>query len=153
MDAQTYKNTLKRFASGVTVLSWRNGEQVQGITVSAFSALSLDPPLVLFCITKTAFVYPELTLGKRLAINILAENQVDMAYQFAGANRENLANKINEEALLHGTHAGLVVEISEILDGGDHSIFIAKCLSATVNEALPPLIYYNGKLGEIKAVQ
>lgn len=147
-----FKNTLKRFASGVTVLSWRDEQQqIQGITVSAFSSLSLNPPLVLFCINQSAFVFPQLTVGKKLAVNIMAQGQSALVYQFAGANRDGLESVLDEtnpEAVpyLHGAHAHLAVQIEQAVPGGDHDIFIARVLHTVHDADNTPMIYHNGKL-------
>ena len=152
INATDYKNTLKRFASGVTVLSWHDENQnIQGITVSAFSALSLEPPLVLFCINQSAFVFPQLTRGKELAINIMAQGQSTLVYQFAGANREGLEQAIDENNPYHvpylqGAHAHLTVRIEEQWQGGDHDIFVARVLHTLHEADNAPMIYHNGKL-------
>lgn len=151
LSSEEYKNTLKYFASGVTVLSWRDSEQkIQGITVSAFSALSLQPPLVLFCINQGAYVYKELITRTHLAINILAANQQQAAYQFAGSNRENLEAQICENnphqlPYLRDALANLSVRLTRRIAGGDHDIFIAELLHSHVNPARAPLIYHNGQ--------
>lgn len=150
MDAQSYKNTMKCFASGVTVLNWREDSGfIQGITVSAFSSLSLAPPLVLFCITHHAYVRPQLQLGKRLAINILRRGQKDIAYRFAGSDRsdlEALFAEDNPETLpyLQQAHASMSVVIEEVVRGGDHDVFFARVLHSTVDAEAPPLLYHRG---------
>lgn len=151
LNSEEYKNTLKCFASGVTVLSWRDDKKnIQGITVSAFSALSLNPPLVLFCIDQGAYIYQELITRQHLAINILAENQKNTAYQFAGGNRENLEDKIcenNPHALpyLQDALANLSVRLTQRIAGGDHDIFIAELLHSRIYPERAPLIYHNGQ--------
>src|SRR5215211_1655668 len=71
-----FRSVMSRFASGVTVVTVKAKEsRPQGITVSAFSSLSLDPPLVLVCIDKRASVHDLLSEGSHFAVNILAADQ------------------------------------------------------------------------------
>ncbi len=151
IDAQTFKDSMKLFASGVTILTWQEEDGVQGITVSAFSSLSLNPPLVLFCIAHSAYVHSHLDLQKNLCINILAEGQSELAYQFAGANRENLEELLDYEnsenqPMLKNAQANLLVHIRERITQGDHDIFIAEVQQSKRFPERKPLLYHNSRI-------
>ncbi|MDO5090211.1 MAG: flavin reductase family protein [Cardiobacteriaceae bacterium] len=147
-----FKASLALFASGVTVITWNDDKhKVQGITVSAFSSLSLDPPLVLFCIGKNAYVHDMMRQQSHLAVNILAAGQTDLAWRFAGADRDNLDAHIhrdNPHALpyLNDALCNLSVAVRDILPGGDHSIFIAEVLDSARSPERKPLLYHNSTL-------
>ena len=151
IDEQSFKNAMRLFASGVTVLTWKEGQQVQGITVSAFSALSLDPPLVLFCIDHGAYVYPLLGRREVVVINILAAGQKNLAYQFAGAERDGLDDDLlygngAGEAMLANAQANLLVSIRDRISRGDHDIFIAAVDETYLYPERRPLLYHNGQM-------
>ncbi|SUO93353.1 flavin reductase family protein [Suttonella ornithocola] len=152
IDAHEFKAAMRLFASGITVLTWKGADTpVQGITVSAFSSLSLHPPLVLFCIDQDAYIYPELCEQKTLIINILAEGQTDLAYQFASGDRSQLEEHLstaNNAALpmLKNAQANLVVNIVNRLAQGDHDIFIAEIQESHIYPERGPLLYYNSRI-------
>ena len=79
-----FRSALGRFASGVTVVTTKTkDDKPSGITVSAFSSVSLEPPLILVCIDKRASVHDLLEKGKYFAVNILAEDQEILSRRFA----------------------------------------------------------------------
>ena len=75
IDPDTYRSILGRFASGVTVLTARHDDTDVGMTVSSFCSLSLQPPLVLACVDKTADLHNLLSRGQRVVFNILSASQ------------------------------------------------------------------------------
>lgn len=151
IDAQSFKNAMRLFASGITVITWKEELQVQGITVSAFSSLSLNPPLVLFCIDHGAYVHPLLCARAFVVINILSAEQEKLAYQFAGADRSGLDPHIiytndKSEAMLADAQANLLVKIRDRIRQGDHDIFIATVDETRLNPERRPLLYHNGRM-------
>src|SRR5205814_10426112 len=83
IDKEAFRSALGSFISGVTVVTTRDDSRPHGLTVSAFSSLSLDPPLVLICIDKKTASYGALTRSGAFAINILADDQENISRQFA----------------------------------------------------------------------
>lgn len=151
IDAQQFKQTMARFASGITALTWYEDENIQGITVSAFSSLSLNPPLVLFCIDHGAYVHPAISSIEHLCINILSADQTPLAYQFAGPNRTNLEQHIEHHGelnlpMIKDAHANLLVRITDCHRQGDHDIFIAEVLETTLPPDSEPLLYHDGSI-------
>lgn len=152
INADQFKAAMRQFASGITVLTWNAPDgSADGITVSAFSSLSLTPPLVLFCIDRGAYIYPELAKQEHLSINILAAEQTDIACRFAGADRSGLEQLIHfnngqNQAMLNGALANLLVKIRSRIEGGDHDIFIAEVHESTVHENRTPLLYHNSRI-------
>ena len=79
-----FRAVLGRFPSGVTVVTTKAADGTdQGMTVSAFSSLSLDPPLVLICIEKSASVHDALTTASGFIVNVLSAKQEQIARRFA----------------------------------------------------------------------
>ena len=84
IDPDLFRSVLGRFASSVTVLSARDAAgRDHGMTVSAFSSVSLDPPLVLVCIDRTASIFPTLQEIEWIGISILADHQESCSRRFA----------------------------------------------------------------------
>ena len=70
-----FKAALGRWATGVTILTTRAGDRVHGMTVSAFTEVSLDPPLVVVCAEKSSNTLPLIEEGRVFAVNVLARDQ------------------------------------------------------------------------------
>ena len=95
-----FRAALSRFASGVTVVTLKDGEgNMHGITVSAFSSVSLNPPLILVCIDNEAGSHPAFYEGKRFVVNILREEQIEHSNQFASQIPDKFFNIHHHEGL------------------------------------------------------
>ncbi|REJ75944.1 MAG: flavin reductase [Acidobacteria bacterium] len=145
---QEFRNALATFASGVTVVTASAGNQLYGLTVSAFCSVSLEPPLILVCIENAARCRDAFSKAGKIAINVLSEQQIDISARFA----TQLKNKFegieyglngNGTPLLSGTVATLECSICEEVEGGDHTIFVAEVERTTVNGG-SPLLYFKG---------
>ena len=154
IDAAQYKSTLGHFTTGVTVVTVSNSKGgIEGFTASAFSALSLDPPLVLVCLNYDSECYGPLRLEKRFAVHILAEHQNELAWAFANRDldKTDYADwQLNERGypVLNDALAVIECKLFKECEGGDHVIFIGEveALSITENPS-KPLLYYQGRLG------
>ncbi len=148
MDASQFRSLLGRFASGVTIVTARGTDGVHhGMTVSAFCSLSLEPPLVLMCIDKTATMFDLLTTGDSFTVNILASHQEEIARRFATAESDKFDGigyaPVDAGAALEDVLANAqCVRISSI-EAGDHTIVVGEVRSATVFEG-EPLLYFRG---------
>lgn len=148
IDASAFRNLLGRFVSGVTVVTAtdRHGEH-QGMTVSAFCSLSLNPPLVLMCIDKTATMFGVLTTCEQFTVNILSEHQEEIARRFAmteAAKFEGIGYSIvGEDAVLDDVLAYAQCSRVMSVEAGDHTIVIGEVRAATVHDGTP-LLYFRG---------
>jgi flavin reductase (DIM6/NTAB) family NADH-FMN oxidoreductase RutF len=152
IDPATFRSVLGRFATGVTVVTVRD-EQLDdhGMTVSAFCSLSLEPPLVLICIEKSASLHDVLATGNtasQFAVNILESRQEEIARRFAeehpdrfegvGFTRGATGAPIIEDCL------GVIeCEVQSRHAAGDHTIVIGAVIAAATSEGAP-LLYYRG---------
>lgn len=153
IDPKEFRNTLGRFATGVTVVTAKNGGLQRGMTANAFSSLSLDPPLVLVCVDHKANFLALVQETKKFAINFLAEDQRSASDWFAGKGRdaEDQFAGIPFEACengcprLAGAISVLECDTHEELPGGDHTILIGRVTRIhTEEEVRPPLLFYGG---------
>ncbi|HYL99796.1 MAG TPA: flavin reductase family protein [Blastocatellia bacterium] len=149
VEKDEFRTALGRFASGVTVITVRTADQQpHGMTVSAFSSLSLEPPLVLVCIDKNASLHPCLKEGDSFAVNILSEEQETVSRRFASREGDRFdgigyALGVLGSPLLEGAMAHLECKVKMVYPGGDHTIFVGEVEATTVAEGRP-LTYYRG---------
>ncbi|TXH38982.1 MAG: flavin reductase [Rhodospirillaceae bacterium] len=150
--ATEFRHALGHFATGVTVITAldENGS-LQGLTANAVSSVSLDPPLILACITYTARSFSVLERRRAFSLHILAEGQAQVAKDFASnAERSSIcAWKTTERGLplLSEFHVALECSIEQIYPGGDHGIVVARVHQIHHGDKdVGPLLYYKGKM-------
>ncbi len=150
-----FRDTLSYFASGVCVVTAvaDNGAPV-GITISAFTSLSLDPPLVLFCLGNKTKNLEAFTSGSAFAVNILAEEQAETSETFAGQNDDKFASVpfAGSESgcpLLLGCLASLECSPFATHDGGDHVIVVGKVDRVQKTAEGRPLLRYRGNYSRV----
>ncbi|MBM7632280.1 flavin reductase [Geomicrobium sediminis] len=157
MDQSVYKDVIGHFTSGVTVISTRHNDQDFGITASAVSSLSMEPPKLLVCVNKNTGTQHAISESQSFAVNILAEEQGDLALQFAKPKSNKFQNvQISDGRLnmpvLSDALAVLECEVDEEVNGGTHSVFLAKVIHASSNHG-DPLTYYRGQFGRFQNSQ
>ena len=154
LDSTAFRNALARFASGVTVVTTRDdtGRDV-GMTVSAFSSLSLAPPLILLCVDHAASVAPVLCVAERFAVNILAEDQEGHSRRFAEHEVDRFdgipfARGLHGLALLDGALGHLECHTVARHPGGDHTIIVGEVDRAETFDR-PPLLFFRSGYGRL----
>jgi len=142
------KDAYARWATGVTVVTARAGDHIHGMTVSAFTEVSLDPPLVLVCIDKTANTQSVIAEGGAFAVNILARDQESLAKRFACNEAEDCrfsdldcATGATGAPLLAGSVAILDCRLETTHEAGDHIIFIGEVVELHLSDGDPLLFY------------
>lgn len=142
-----FRNALSRFASGVSVVTSRHEDgRFQGITVSAFCSVSLDPPLVLICVEKTTASHVAIHVSKAFVVNVLSSGQVDVSERFASpiADRFDGVDHtlgIGDIPVLGGCLANLECRLIVSYETGDHTVFIGEVERSAVYEG-SPLLYF-----------
>jgi len=154
---QDFKLCLGSFATGVTVVTTIDASfEPQGVTVSSFSSLSLEPPMVAFNLGKESYLHSKLLNSDVFAINILSNKQASISRQFAahaGDKWSGIKYELGTHGcpILDGTLSYIECMTDNIYDGGDHSIITGKVVNLHVAEGVEPLLHYRGKyfsLGE-----
>lgn len=146
---EEFRRALSKFASGVTVVTLRDKDKKpHGITVSAFSSVSLDPPLILVCIEKNAVSHNAFHESERFVVNILSERQAEHSNQFASQIPDKFINIHHHEGLsgipvLKDSLVNLECKLVNTLDAGDHTIFIGEIENTHIGDG-KPLVYYAG---------
>ena len=144
------------FCSGVTVVTTVDGQgRKWGITVSAFSSLSMDPPLCLVCIDKRAGSLAALNQAKKFAVTVLSDKQDGLSNNFA-SRKDDKFSEVEHEAgpatgcpVFPGSLATMECEVTTVFDGGDHDIFVGKLVDVKVDAEAKPLLYWRGAYGDI----
>jgi 3-hydroxy-9,10-secoandrosta-1,3,5(10)-triene-9,17-dione monooxygenase reductase component len=146
-----------QFATGVTVITVQHGDHIHGMTANAFSSVSLDPPLVLFCVTRTARMARLVQEAAGFAINILAEHQQEVSRQFAGSRKDDPDRAVSLQRgpiapLIEGSMAAVSCTTEAIHDGGDHWIVVGRVVA--VHESLgsverDPLVFFRSRYHEL----
>lgn len=150
MDIKIFKAALSRWATGVTVITTRTpGGELAGFTASSFSSLSLEPPLVLFCLGDAAVSLPAFQAADGFAVHVLADNQKELSIRFAqqgGDKFDGLAYREGNRSvpLLQGCLAVLECRKVQVYSGGDHRVFLGEVETVHLNEGAP-LLYYRGE--------
>ncbi|HEY2041281.1 MAG TPA: flavin reductase family protein [Jatrophihabitans sp.] len=143
------REAVGRFATGVTVVTALDLQaKPVGCTVSAFSSLSLRPPLVLVCIDTRRFMHGPLTSGPGFAVNVLAADQRATALRFATPAADKFATTPHHPGrsgipLLDGALAHVQCDLHAVHEGGDHAIIVGR-VSDVRTTAGEPLLYAQG---------
>jgi flavin reductase (DIM6/NTAB) family NADH-FMN oxidoreductase RutF len=152
VDRAHYKSALRRWASGVTIVTTRCGERIFGMTASAFSSVSLDPPLVLVCIEKKAHTLPWIVESGVFAVNVLADDQHELANRFATEGNESVRfdglscrSGPTGSPWLQGTVAVLDCRVASAHEAGDHWIYVGEVEAAEVAAGREPLLYCDAR--------
>ncbi len=147
INSEDFRNAMSRFASGVTVVTTKdaNGD-LHGITVSAFSSVSLDPPLVLICIENSTGSVHALKRSEMFVVNVLSRDQIELSERFAAQITDKFTGvdldlNIDGIPVISNCLANLTCRVRNVYDGGDHTIFVGEVEKAEVAEG-DPIIYF-----------
>lgn len=148
-DPKEFRRALGRFATGVTIVTTRDAQgQAVGMTANSFNSVSLQPPMVLWSLAKSARSLPAFTQATHWNVHILANDQEALSNRFARAGEDKFAGLAldpgSEEApLLPGCSARFRCRVAFQYEGGDHVIFVGEVLGYEASER-PPLLYVTG---------
>jgi 3-hydroxy-9,10-secoandrosta-1,3,5(10)-triene-9,17-dione monooxygenase reductase component len=149
---ERFRQALGHFCTGVTVITTVHDAGPAGFACQAFAALSLDPPLVVFCPSRTSGSWQAIAHTGHFAVNVLSDAQRDVARTFGLRGGDKFAGvkwsaSVTGDPVLEGvlTWAGCTVEA--VHDGGDHHVVVGRV--AELGEVTPaePLLFYRGRYG------
>ena len=150
IDEDAFREALRGWASGVTVVTSRSGDKVHGMTVSAFSSVSADPPLILVCANRSSTTHGLIEEGGIFAVNILAAHQQDVSNVFASSKHED--SRLQRVSwtegktgapLIDGALASIECEVASAHREGSHTIYVGRVEGIRSSDA-EPLVYYKG---------
>lgn len=157
-DPRSLRQAFGAYATGVTVVT-TGGATPHGMTANSFTAVSLDPPLVLVCIDRQAVMHGRLSEAGEFGVSVLAADQEGVARYFADRRRPSGAEQFDTVDWLPGrlTGAPLIVgalahfecEVWRSYDGGDHTIFLGNLLSLDRCAGEDALLFLSGQFRQI----
>ena len=149
VDKDTFRAAMGSFAAGVTVVTTVGIDgQPQGLTATAFSSVSADPPLALVCIAKKSSTHAHFAASGVFAVSFLASDQAEVSQLFASSGADKFGGaewRAGElgAPLLGGTIGHAECRVVHAYDGGDHTIFVGEIEYAETLEG-EPLTYFRG---------
>lgn len=161
-DAVALRSLLGTFATGVAVLTV-GGTVPRGMTANSFVSVSLDPPLVLACVDRSATMHAIMCGVDVFGVSILASDQEPVARYFADCRRPSGAAQFTAVDWVAGDHTGAPLLLGALAwfecrlwrayDGGDHTIFVARVLSAVrvprTGPGRRPLVFHQGGFSQL----
>lgn len=156
IDPRELRNAFGCFATGVTIITTTDSAGAPvGLTANSFSSLSLDPPLVLFCLDLNSSSFEAFHRNRHFVVNVLRDDQQELSSRFAKSGVDKW-NDVGFETWVTGCPvlgdciANLECEVDSVFEGGDHVIFVGKVVRLRYeNGDYRPLLFFRGRYGQI----
>lgn len=152
VDASEFRIACGHFATGVAIVTMRNREgESHGLTANSLTSVSLEPPLILVCVEKTISSYPAMVDAEGFLVNILTNQQEELARRFATPDIDKFDGVETGPgdfgaARIPGCLAYVAARRHSQFDGGDHTVFIGEATSTELGSGRP-LVFYRGMYG------
>lgn len=156
LDAARFRYVLGHFATGVTVVTTADDAGVPaGLSVNSFTSVSLDPPLVAFCVARGSSTWPRIRALGTFCVNVLSEDQEDISRLFAtrGVDKFRGVGWRPAESgapVLVGGLAWLDCTVEAEYEAGDHLIVVGRVRETAVAHEEGPLVFYRGGYGRFQ---
>lgn len=150
-----YRRVLGLFPTGVVVVSGLSDGAPVGLTVQSFMALSLRPPMILLSVDRTSTTWPRIAATGKLAVNVMAADQADVALTFAKSGADKFAQipwrpaALTGVPLIEGAQAWIEGEVACTYDGGDHVIITVDVLSLRAAPDAQPLVFFRSAFRQL----
>lgn len=149
-----FRQVIGHFTSGVAVVTTRHGGRPHGMTASAVCSVSLEPPMLLVCASTRSPTQEAIQAAGRFAVNILREEQDELALRFAGPREDKFAGLAVEDGpagmpVLSDALARIECEVAQTVVGGTHRVFLGIVRSAELTSG-SPLAYFRGRFGKLE---
>lgn len=151
-DPLEFRSTMAEFASGVTVVTAHDDEGPVGFAAQSFSSVSLDPPMVLFCVDIRSRAWPRIRAAGHFCINILAEDQAELCERF-GSGRGRKFEDLDVDRSVWGAPtlpevlARIHAVVEDVHRAGDHEIVVGKVEQLERLREGEPMIFFRGRFG------
>lgn len=158
-DKREFRNALGSFATGVTIVTTMSEDGTPiGLTANSFSSVSLDPPMVLFCLDRKSYSFAHFTKSTHFVVNVLSAEQQAISSHFAKPS-EDKWNEVTFDVCGVGcpsfanSLAIFECETCDIHPAGDHIIIVGRVESFTRRAEGEPLLYYQGRYASLAQEQ
>jgi flavin reductase (DIM6/NTAB) family NADH-FMN oxidoreductase RutF len=157
ISADVFKQSMRLLAGGVCICTTAKGGERLGLTMTAVCSLTLEPPTLVVCVNRDAGAHDMMRATKRLCINFLASEHVELAelfssVSFKGSGRFDPAKWTDMASgvpALNSALAALDCEIIREMSVGQHSVFICEVKAARLNPDKEPLVHFNREFCEL----
>lgn len=155
VDARTLRSVCGLFATGVAVVTSGRGQEAQGTTVNSFTSVSLDPPLVLFCLHRESRLRAVVEETGAYAVNVLTAQQEALAQMFSGKKSSDIGRVAHRPSVtgvpvLSDALAFLSCRLVNSFGGGDHMVFVGEVVDLEVlRQDEDPLVFFRGEMGSL----
>ena len=152
VDPTAFKAAAGSFGTGVTIVTSNQNGQVYGMTVSAFASLSIEPMQIIVSLRAGSLLHAMISASTNLAVNILREDQKEVAAYFATSGRApcdgefpglHCSTAVSGAPIIGGSLAHFDCTLATMYDGGDHVIIVGDVVEAVAQDGAP-LLYFKG---------
>jgi 3-hydroxy-9,10-secoandrosta-1,3,5(10)-triene-9,17-dione monooxygenase reductase component len=149
-----FRKVMSHFATGIAIVTGRDGNQIHGMTCNAFCSISVSPMLVLVSLTEYTRTEKIIEAGRIFAVNFLSEKQCHLSDRFAGRHRSYETNRfegvqwstaVTGAPILKGSMAYVDCEVSNIFRQGSHVLFVGDVVAAHYDDCMLPLICFQSQ--------
>ncbi len=158
LDVARLKSVMGHFATGVTIVAGVDGGEPLGFTAQSFHSLSVDPPLILVCPSKTVSSWPRIRESGKFCVSILNRDQEAVCMTFASKTPDKFdgvgwkAAPGTGSPMLDGAMAWVDCELEAEHDGGDHTIVVGRVVHVDLDDGeLHPLVFYRAGFGRFQS--
>ena len=153
-DPRSFRDTLGRFATGVAFVTAAPDGEPTGLIINSLTSVSLEPPLVSFCPSRSSLTWSRMRRAGRFAVNVLAGQHEQFAKRAAPAGADRFAG-LDWESGPHGSpripDALAILECQIVAEhaAGDHWIVVGRVVGARIRDAAGPLVFFSGEFGTV----
>jgi flavin reductase len=151
-EQRLFRDVMGRFATGVTVVTTRLGDETFGMTANAFMAGSLEPMLCVVSINRTAHMHARLHAARHFGVSFLSQEQQHLAAHFAGKRLDRVVPELElrgRTPILSRATAAVTADLVDTTGCGDHTLFIGRITSLSLGEATRPLVFHGGRYARL----
>jgi len=153
-----FRHAMRRLAATVTLVTTSDADgQRYGMLATSVTSVTMEPPMLLVCVSRSAHVHPALMARKRMCINVLLDEQAELVRAFSSSlpHDERFANVDCENhttfglPYLRNAQALFFCEIDQLVEAGTHSVVLARVLESRAIDAVRPMVYVDGRMSHL----
>lgn len=153
-----FRHAMRRLAATVTLVTTNDADgQRYGMLATSVTSVTMEPPMLLVCVSRSAHIHPALMARKRMCINVLLDEQAELVRAFSSSlpHDERFANVDCENhttfglPYLRNAQALFFCEIDQLVEAGTHSVVLARVLESRAIDAVRPMVYVDGRMSHL----
>lgn len=153
-----FRHAMRRLAATVTLVTTSGADgQRYGMLATSVTSVTMEPPMLLVCVSRSAHLHPALMARKRMCINVLLDEQAELVRAFSSSlpHDERFANVDCENHTTFGlpylrdAQALFFCEIDQLVEAGTHSVVLARVLESRAIDAVRPMVYVDGRMSHL----